>query len=63
MTDSIYKEIIELSDSLWDKPEIRLQENFAVEQFVKILKEEGFKVENRFVIYYGICPKCSAEVH
>ena len=45
MTDSIYKEIIELSDSLWDKPEIRLQENFAVEQFVKILKEKGFKVE------------------
>ena len=25
--------------------------------------DPGFKVENRFVIYYGICPKCSAEVH
>lgn len=45
MTDSIYKDIINLSDSLWDKPEIRLQENYAVEQFVKILKQEGFKVE------------------
>ena len=42
---------------------IDVEDNQNADDLKSQLAEEGFKVENRFVIYYGICPKCSAEVH
>ena len=42
---------------------IDVEDNQNADDLESQLAEEGFKVENRFVIYYGICPKCSAEVH
>ena len=42
---------------------IDVENNQNADDLESQLAEEGFKVENRFVIYYGICPKCSAEVH
>ena len=45
------------------KAVIDVEDNQNADDLESQLAEEGFKVENRFVIYYGICPKCSAEVH
>ena len=45
------------------KAVIDVEDNQNADDLESRLAEEGFKVENRFVIYYGICPKCSAEVH
>ncbi|WP_028973882.1 amidohydrolase [Spirochaeta cellobiosiphila] len=38
-------DIFKLSDQLWDFPELKYQENYAVEQICPILEENGFIVE------------------
>ena len=40
------------------KAVIDVEDNQNADDLESQLAEEGFKVENRFVIYYGICPKC-----
>lgn len=38
-----------------------VEENNIQADELNRLKNNGFKIQSRFVIYYGLCPNCSAE--
>ncbi len=46
LIDSKKHEFIDLSDRIWDHPEIGLEEFYSAEAIMEVLKKEGFQVES-----------------